>query len=62
MRMTDHVSTVVHFGNPFVLEELSHIPRVLIGTTSTESTLAAIDVLAGKYPALGVMTYDVNLK
>lgn len=62
MRMTDHVSTVVHFGNPFVLEDLSHIPRVLIGTTSTESSLAAIDVLAGKYPALGVMTYDVKLK
>ncbi|MBQ8552189.1 MAG: hypothetical protein IJ428_05175 [Clostridia bacterium] len=53
---------VVHFGNPFVLEDFEHIPRVLIGTGSYDCTLCAIDVLAGKYPARGVMTYDVKLK
>ena len=62
LQVTKRVSTVVHFGNPFVLEELEHIPRVLIGCLATASVNYALDVLAGKYPAKGVLTYDVHLK
>ena len=61
LQVTDRVSTVVHFGNPYVLEDLVHIPRVLIGTCSLGGVDAIFDVLAGSYPAKGVLTYDVSL-
>ena len=62
MQVSERISTVVHFGNPFVLEDLPHIPRVIIASTSRDSTLASIDVLAGNIPAKGSLTYDVTLK
>ena len=62
MQVTNRISTVVHFGNPYVLEDLPYIPRILIGTVSAESVLSALDVLAGEYTANGVLTYDINLK
>ncbi len=62
MQVSNRISTVVHFGNPFLLEDLPHIPRVLVGTISTKGVEAGLQVLAGEYPAKGVMTYDVKLK
>ncbi|MBQ8551968.1 MAG: hypothetical protein IJ428_04035 [Clostridia bacterium] len=62
MQMTNRISTVVHFGNPFVLEEIPHIPRLIIGGVSTANIDAALDVLAGKHTAKGRLTYDVNFK
>ena len=62
MQMTNRISTVLHFGNPFLLEDLPHIPRIVIGTISEPGVEAALNVLAGEYPAKGVMTYDVKLK
>ncbi len=62
MQTTGRISTVVHFGNPYVLEELPHFSRVIIGTASTGNIESALDVLAGEYPAKGVLTYDVKLK
>ncbi len=60
MQMTNRISTIVHFGDPFVLEELSHISRIIIGTVSPDSVNAAIEVLAGDNQAKGVLTYDVK--
>ena len=60
LQITDRVSTVVHFGNPYALEELPHIPRIIIGTTSRKGVDYSLDVLAGKYPAKGKLTYDVK--
>lgn len=62
MQITNQISTVVHFGNPFVLEDVPHVPRVLIGTTSADNIASAMDVLAGDYPANGTLTYKVDLK
>ena len=56
------LNTVVHFGNPAVLEPLPHISRLLVGILAKENVNAAVDVLAGDYPAKGVLTADVNLK
>ena len=53
LQYTDRVSTVVHFGNPFVLEELPHIPRIIVGSLSTENVDSCLEVLAGNYPAKG---------
>ena len=62
MQLTNRISTILHFGNPLMLESLVHIPRVLIGGNSEASVNAAIDVLAGKNEAKGVLTCNVDLK
>lgn len=62
MQYSDRISTVVHFGNPFVLEELPHIPRILMGSVGADNIDAALEVLAGKREAKGVLTYDVNFQ
>ncbi|MBO5898505.1 MAG: glycoside hydrolase family 3 protein [Clostridia bacterium] len=61
LQVTGRISTHLHFGNPFVLEDLPHISRVIVGGCSEASIDAAIDVLTGKHPALGTLTYDVKL-
>ena len=62
LQITNRISSVLHFGNPFVLEDLPHIPRIIIGGVSAKAVNAGIDVLAGKYPAKGSLTYDVKLQ
>ena len=62
LQRSNRVSTLVHFGNPCVLEPLPHFPRVIIGGNSSESVDACLEVLAGNYPAKGKLTYDVKLK
>lgn len=62
MQYTNRVKALIHFGNPKVLEPLSHIPRIILGGVSKESTLACVDVLAGVREPKGVMTYEVALK
>lgn len=62
LQVTNRVSTVVHFGNPFVLEELEHIPRIIVGGLAANSVEYAIDILAGEQKAEGVLTYDVKFK
>lgn len=62
MQVSERISTILHFGNPYVVSDLPHIPRVLIGTCSGKGVEAGLEVLAGNYPAKGVLTYDVTLK
>lgn len=62
LQVTQKISTILHFGNPYSLEALPHIPRIIVATCSEKSTLTALEVLAGDYPAKGKLTYDVNFK
>lgn len=62
MQITSRISTVMHFGNPYVLEDIAHVSRVLIGPMAANSIDAGIEVLAGKREAKGVLTYDVNFR
>lgn len=62
MQVSNGISTVLQFGNPFPLEELPHIPRILVGTGSEQGVEATLAVLAGEYEAKGKMIYDVNFK
>lgn len=62
MHVTNRISTVVYFGNPYVLEDLPHVSRVIIGTVSSDGVQAGLRVLAGEYPAKGTLTYDITLK
>ncbi len=62
LQHTDRLSTVVHFGNPLVLEELPHIPRLIIGSLSTENVDSCLEVLAGNYPTKGVLNCSPEFK
>ena len=62
MQLDRKISTIVHFGNPYTLENLPHVPRILIGGTSRRSVECTLDVLEGRYPAKGVLTYDVKFQ
>ena len=62
MQLTDRISTLIHFGNPHVLEELPHVRRILFGGHSPESVDASLEVLAGEYPANGIPTYKFTLQ
>lgn len=61
MQVSNRISTVVHFGNPFTLEELPHIPRILVGVQSEKGVDAALNVLGGLHEAKGKLTYDVKI-
>ncbi len=62
LQTTNRIAAIVHFGNPFLLEELPHVPRILNGCLSAECTLAAIEMLAGKEKPTGRIPYDIHLK
>ena len=56
------VSTVVHFGNPFALKPLLHVPRKIFGYSISDSQVYAIDVLAGKLEPNGRLPFDINFQ
>ena len=62
MQVSDRISTIVHFGNPYLLEDLPHIPRKIIGCCSEESVNHGLDVLAGELEARGTLNHNVKLK
>jgi len=62
MQVSGRISTILHFGNPYLLEEVPPIPRVLVGTISSAGVDAALEVLAGEREAKGVLTYDVKIQ
>ncbi len=59
---TGRIGTLVHFGNPKVVEELAHISRRIFAGRAEGSTYAAFEVLAGKREAKGKPNYELNLK
>ena len=62
MQYTNRVSTIIHYGNAVVTEELPHISRKIFGGCSTKSTLACLEVLAGEREPKGKLPYKVNFK
>ena len=59
--VTKSVIALAHFGNPFIVEEMPHLPRLIIGSASAKGVMAGLEVLAGNYPAKGSLTYDVKI-
>ncbi|MBQ2967012.1 MAG: glycoside hydrolase family 3 protein [Clostridia bacterium] len=62
LQVTNRVEAVVHFGNPFPLEDLPHVKRILVGVSSTESVENTLDILAGRGELKGAPVYKLNLK
>ena len=55
------VKALVHFGNPYAIKPINHIPRVILGYTAPESQNYAIEVLSGKIEAKGKLPFDIKL-
>ena len=62
LTLAGRLSAIVHFGNPFALEPLYHIPRKIFGYTMPDSQLYAIDVLKGNCEANGNLPFNVNFQ
>ena len=62
LQQTDRISTFLHFGSPFVLEELPHVKRLLIGGVSADSINIALEILAGNKTSNGRLTHQVDLQ
>lgn len=60
LTMSGKLQTIVHFGNPFALTPLNHIPRKIFGYMIPESQKYAIDVLAGKCEAKGTLPFTID--
>ena len=58
--LSGKVSAVLHFGNPFAMKPIYHVPRRIFGYTAHASQAHAIDVLAGKIPALGKLPFEID--
>jgi beta-glucosidase-like glycosyl hydrolase len=61
LQFTNRVSALLHFGNPCILGDLPHIPRVILGGINNESVDASLEILAGERKATGVKTFDIKL-
>lgn len=55
------VEALVHFGNPYAVTPLLHVPRLILGYHSPESQPAAVEVLAGEREAKGKLPLNVKL-
>ena len=55
-------AAVVHFGNPYAMEKIAHVPRIIFGFPSRLCIDNALNVLSGKYPAKGTMPIALKLK
>lgn len=56
------VRAIVHFGNPFAVENLQRVPRMIFGYGSEASQPYAIEVLSGKRKATGKLPYQIYMK
>ncbi|MEE0410037.1 MAG: hypothetical protein UD759_04565, partial [Clostridia bacterium] len=59
---SDKISAVVHFGNPFAMRKIEHVPRRIFGYHIPESQIHAIDVLAGKLEAKGKLPFEIEFE
>ena len=62
VNISHKLAAVVHFGNPFALKHLLHVPRKIFGYDIPDAQLYAIDVLAGKLPAVGKLPFRIDFQ
>ena len=60
--VSEKLETIVHFGNPFALKPLKHIPRKIFGYNIPDSQKYAIEVLSGKLEANGTLPLNIEYK
>ncbi len=60
--MQTKIAAIVHFGNPYAMQPVVHIPRLIFGFPSELCVNNGLDVLSGKIEPLGHLPIDVKLK
>lgn len=60
MQVTNTIKALIHFGNPFIIDDLPHVDLVLNPLKSTKAEELVIDVLAGLIPAEGKIPYKLK--
>ena len=60
--LANRTEAVLHIGNPYAMEKIPHVPRIIFGFSGGECEKYAIDILAGKRKAVGKMPIALNLK
>lgn len=60
LNLSDKISAVLHFGNPYAMKPIHHVPRRIFGYTAATSQKYAIEVLAGKLPPKGKLPFDIE--
>ncbi len=60
--MAYHIAAVVHVGNPYAMEKIDHVPRILFGYKSQRSAAFLPAVLAGEIEANGTLPIDLKLQ
>jgi hypothetical protein len=62
LTLSGKIETIVHFGNPFALDTLIHVPRRIFGYSAPKSQTYAIEALAGVIEAKGKNPFPTLLK
>ncbi|MBR5868890.1 MAG: hypothetical protein IKZ21_05540 [Clostridia bacterium] len=60
LAISGKLKAVVHFGNPYALKTLYHVPRKIFGYMIPDSQKFAMDVLAGKLEAKGTLPFEIT--
>ena len=58
----DKIGAELHIGNPYALENLPHLPRILASFGWGDSLRYMLDALAGRYVPKGTIPVRLNLK
>lgn len=56
------ISAIVHIGNPYAMEQVPHVPRLIVGFSGGECEKYALEILCGKREAKGTCPVVLNLQ
>ena len=63
--MKEKISAVIHFGNPYAMERVPHVPRILFsaGAVCKDRAVSyALDILNGDYKPIGTLPIKLQLQ
>ena len=58
--LADRIEAVMHIGNPYAMERIPHVPRLVIGFSGGECEKYAIEILAGKRRSKGKLHVKIK--
>lgn len=60
--MKQKIAAVIHIGNPYAMEAIPHVPRVLFGFGWGNTVECAIRILSGEQEAKGILPVKIKLQ
>ncbi len=62
LQTTNRIGAILHFGNPFMMEDVPRVDRLLQGYCSAQCLYHSLKILCGDAEPKGVNPYDVKYK